>query len=345
MATARSRDRARWRARGCWRCCGWCTGCRWACRRRSAAAWAGCCTRWPRSRRHVARRNVELCLPRTGRSRARCAGARALPLARPQPARTAAAVVREPRAAAPADPCRRRRQAGRTQRAAGDVAGAALHGAGRGRHGDAAVPDATRSARSTRSRATRSSTLRCAPGACASARATSSRAATPRCRWCARSAAASRSSTCPTWISASRMPPSCPSSACRRRRCWRRRSWRVRWTWSCSRCWPRLLPRRPGLPRALPAAVDRLAQRRRRWPTPLRMNRWIEDADPRQPGAVPVGAQALQDAARRASRACMTESARLGGTHNRRMKLPFTKMQGAGNDFVVLDASAGRRWS
>ena len=55
--------------------------------------------------------------------------------------------------------------------------------------------------------------------------------------------------------------------------------------------------RRPGLPRALPAAVDDFPRRRRARRHP-RMNRWIE-AHPREPGAVPVGAQALQDAAGR----------------------------------------------
>ena len=114
---------------------------------------------------------------------------------------------------------------------------------------------------------------------------------------------AAPSSTCPTWTSACATPPSCRSSACRRPRCWRRRAWRARWTWWCSRWWPRCCPAARGYRvRFLPPWTD--------FPTddPLadapRMNRWIEDADPAQPGAVPVGAQALQDAAAPASRRC-----------------------------------------
>ena len=95
-----------------------------------------------------------------------------------------------------------------------------------------------------------------------------------------------------------RTRPSCPSSACRRPRCWRRRAWRARWTWWCSRWWREMLPGGQGYRvRFLPPWTD--------WPSddPLadarRMNEWIEARDPRRPGAVPVGAQALQDAAAR----------------------------------------------
>ena len=74
---------------------------------------------------------------------------------------------------------------------------------------------------------------------------------------------------------------------------------------------------------------------------------------PRQPGAVPVGAQALQDPAAGPARAVLTgldpgqgsARARQGGQRpwppiiQTIMRLTFTKMHGAGNDFVVLDAT------
>ena len=123
-------------------CSGCCTGCRWARRRCSGARSARCCTPSRGSRRRIALRNVELCFPELEPRRAPRPGARALRLARPQPARARPALVRPPGAAAPPDPRRRRRAARRAQRSAGDVAGAALHGAGRGRRRDAALPDA-----------------------------------------------------------------------------------------------------------------------------------------------------------------------------------------------------------
>ena len=86
---------------------------------------------WPRRRREVALRNLELCLPELAPAQRDATRARTLPLARPQPARARPALVRAPRAAEAADPRRRRRRTGRAQRAAGDVAGAALH---RARH-------------------------------------------------------------------------------------------------------------------------------------------------------------------------------------------------------------------
>ena len=150
---------------------------------------AGCCTRWARGRREVALRNVELCLPELPAAERRGAGARALPVAGPQPARARPALVCQPGAAAAADPRRGRRQAGRAQRAAGDVAGAALHGAGRGRRGDAAVPDApggvdlpgAEQHGARRRDAPRPAALRPGPR--------SSRATRARCRWCAPSSA------------------------------------------------------------------------------------------------------------------------------------------------------------
>ena len=81
-------------------------------------------------------------LPRALRRRARAAGARALPLARPQPARARPALVCLAGAPEAADPRRGRRAPGRAQRAAGDVAGAALHGPRRRRRLGAAVPEA-----------------------------------------------------------------------------------------------------------------------------------------------------------------------------------------------------------
>ena len=92
--------------------------------------------------------------------------------------------------------------------------------------------------------------------------------------------------------------------------------------------------RRRGLPRALPAS------RGSDFPTddPIadtaRGQSLDRGADPAQPGAVPVGPQALQDAAAR--RAVAVRSA----TDNPAHGLRFTKMQGAGNDFVVLDGTA-----
>ena len=79
---------------------------------------------------------------RSAPGRARGTGARALPLARPQPARARAALVCVAGAPAPADSRRGRRDAGRAQRPAGDVAGAALHGPRRRRRLGAAVPEA-----------------------------------------------------------------------------------------------------------------------------------------------------------------------------------------------------------
>ena len=64
----------------------------------------------------------------------------------------------------------------------------------------------------------------------------------------------------------------------------------------------------------------------------IALNRWIEDEVRRNAGAVPVGAQALQDPAGRRAEFVLRDNARL-------MKLRFTKMHGAGNDFVVLDAT------
>jgi len=57
----------------------------------------------------------------------------------------------------------------------------------------------------------------------------------PPSRCCAPSRRASASSTCRTWTSAARTPPSCPSSACRPPRCWRPRAWRACSAWPCSR--------------------------------------------------------------------------------------------------------------
>jgi KDO2-lipid IV(A) lauroyltransferase len=49
-------------ARRCWRWCGCCTSCR--CRAGGlGAAWARCCTALAGSRRRIALRNLELCLP------------------------------------------------------------------------------------------------------------------------------------------------------------------------------------------------------------------------------------------------------------------------------------------
>jgi hypothetical protein len=70
--------------------------------------------------------------------------------------------------------------------------------------------------------------------------------------------------------------------------------------------------RRPGLARALPppgpTGPPTTPGRR------ARMNAWIESEMRAQPGAVPVGAQALQDAAARASRRC-TANARIIRRH------------------------------
>ena len=105
--------------------------------------------------------------------------------------------------------------------------------------------------------------------------------------------------------------------------------------------WTRLSERRPG---------------RRRGPhEPLDRKR-----DPAQSGAIPVGPSALQDAPAGGAVAVLSNKvkrrpaaglecggcrlpaaagARIARPDNRDMRLRFTKMQGAGNDFVVLDAT------
>ena len=126
-------------------------------------ALGACCMRFAPARAAIALRNVELCLPEqdAGASGARLVP-RALPVARAQPPRARPALVRSPE--------RLRRlihvegdvEAGRAQRAPGDVAGAALHGARRRRRSVTAVPEAQGASRSTRRRATRCWTRRCA---------------------------------------------------------------------------------------------------------------------------------------------------------------------------------------
>jgi lauroyl/myristoyl acyltransferase len=154
------------------------------------------------SRRRIALRNWNCACPNWMRGRAPAPGARPLRLAGAQPAGARPAVVRQRRAAEDADPRGRRRRLGRAQRQAGDVAGAALPGAGRGRRGGAAVPDAA--GRLDLPGAEQPGVRRRDAGraACASARPSCSPAASGRCRWCAPSAAAAPSSTCRTWTSA-----------------------------------------------------------------------------------------------------------------------------------------------
>jgi hypothetical protein len=90
-----------------------------------------------------------------------------------------------------------------------------------------------------------------------------------------------------------------------------------------------ILPAAAGYLVPLRGAVERLPERRpgrrQRADEPLDRGR-----DPAQSGAVPLGAIAASRRGRRASRRC---------TDNPSMRLRFTKMQGAGNDFVVLDAT------
>ena len=70
-----------------------------------------------------------------------------------------------------------------------------------------------------------------------------------------------------------------------------------------------------------------------------RMNRWIESGDPARSGPVPVGAPALQDAAAGRAFAVLTPRRGEAASIIAPMRVRFTKMQGAGNDFVVLDAT------
>ena len=123
---------------------------------------------------------------------------------------------------------------------------------------------------------------RCGAAACAWATSRSSRATRAASRWCARSAAATPSSTCPTWTSACATRRSCRSSASRRRRCSRRRDWRARSAWSCSRWSPRCCRAASGYrvrfeaPWADFPSDDPLADS-------ARMNRWIEAEIRRNP--------------------------------------------------------------
>ena len=237
--------------------------CRCDCRRRSAAASARCCMRW-RARGVASRCATSSCACPSSTSRARRALAcehfqwlgrslleRGLLWYAPR------------RAAEAADPRRGRRRLRRAQRRAGDVAGAALHGARRRRRRRAAVPVAAAAPRSTRRRATRCSTRRCAAAGCASATPRSSRAASGHAAGARHQAGRAASSTCPTWTSARATRRSCRSSACRRRRCSRRRRWRARCGMKVQPVVAEMLPGGAGLPRALPAAVGRLADRRR----------------------------------------------------------------------------------
>ena len=214
-----------------WRCCGCCTGCRWRCRRRSAAASGALLLRVGGSRRRIARRNLELCLPEPDArpSARRCCASTSSWLGA-QPARARAALVRQPGAAEAADPRRRRRRPGRAQRAAGDVAGAALHGAGRGRRRDAAVPDATgrldlpgaEQSGVRRRDAPRPAALRRRRGLLAPRQG-----ALPLVR-AIRKRRHGLLQPAGHGLRRAATPSSCPSSACRRRRCWRRRAWRAR---------------------------------------------------------------------------------------------------------------------
>ena len=266
------------------------------CRRRSAARSAAAATRW-RARAGASRvRNLELCFPELGRRRAARAGARALPLARPQPARARPAVVRAARAAEAPDPRRgRRRLAERSERPvmwlvphfmALDVAGVAMQlfqsrpGASIYQAQSNPVFDAAM--RRGRAALRRRGDLPAQrSGAAADARDQQRprllqpaghglRRARRRLRAVLRRAGGDAAGAVAHGARAA--------------------------TWWCSRWWPRCCP----AARATACASCRRGTTSRAT-TPLadalRMNQLDRRRDPAQPGAVPVGAQALQDAA------------------------------------------------
>ena len=158
-------------------------------------------------------------------------------------------------------------------------------------------------------------------------------------RCCARSGAATRSSTCPTWTSATRDAAFVPffgvpaATLLAPSRLARALNMVVQPVVA------EMLPGGQGYRVRFHARRGATSRATTRSPTRARMNRWIEERDPAQPGAVPVGAQALQDAAAGRAARCTSAADARRRRDNRRMRLRFTKMQGAGNDFVVLDAT------
>jgi hypothetical protein len=81
----------------CWRWCGCCTGCRWALQAALGRGLGALLHTAGRARRRIALRNLELCLPEKTPAERQAWRARALRLARPQPARAWPALVRQPR--------------------------------------------------------------------------------------------------------------------------------------------------------------------------------------------------------------------------------------------------------
>ena len=244
-------------------------------------------------------------------------------------------MVRQRRAAEAADPRRgRRRRCAERSRQAGDVAGAALHGASTSPARRCCCSSRAGASRSTRRRATRCSTRRCGAAALRfgdaeifsrSEAAQAADARDPRGR--------RASSTCPTWTSAPRdaafvpffgVPAATLLAPSRMARALDMvvqpvvaeilpggQGYRVRF-----------LPPWTDFP-----SDDALADTRAHEPL---------DREPRSAASrrSTCGCTSASRRGRRASRRCTDARAII-----RRMRLRFTKMQGAGNDFVVLDAT------
>ena len=271
---------------------------------------ARCCTRWPARAGAIALRNLELCFPEltAARARARWRASTSAGSAAACSSAACSGTRRRERLQAP-DPRRGRRQPGRAQRAPGDVAGAALHGR--------STSPAWRCCCSRSARCVSIYQAQSNPVIDAAMRRGRLRFGNARDllarrqrhgRWCARSAAATRFFN---------LPDMDFGAARRRLRAVLRRAGgdaaRAVAAGARARHGGAAGGRRDAAAAARATACASCAP----WTDfpsddavadTARMNRWIEERDPAQPGAVPLGAQALQDAAAGRAVAVLTRS-------------------------------------
>ena len=324
----------------CWPCCGCCTGCRCGCRPRSAAALGRAAVpAVAGARRRIALRNLELCFPELDAAERARAGARALPLARPQPARARPALVRVAGAAAPADPRRGRRR--RSPSAASgpvmwlvphfmalDVAGVAVQLFQKRKGGS--IYQAQSNAGDRRGAAPR-----------------------PRCASATREIFSRDDGAKPLMRAIRRgvglLQPARHGlrPARRRLRAVLRRAGRdaagavahgARARHGRAAGGRRDAAGRRAATGCASASRGPTSRPTTPWPTRARMNRWIEARDPRATRRSTCGCTSASRRGRPASPALLTADAHRAPIIAR-MRLRFTKMHGAGNDFVVLDAT------